>query len=160
MSQIISRPSGSKAMPVRTSEHRLHGGATVAGEPWLARAGDGGGDAGSRDGGAAVAGVAPLAVSGDGRGRSRLAVQPSDALVVQIAEVQRAVGTDDHTVGIGDLSVGKSRVAGADNRGDGRPLRFGEADQQQKSRCETECAFHDVFLTVDIVAWPCRDRDA
>ena len=101
---------------------------------------------GGLGGGTAVAVVAPLAVSSDGGRGPGLAVQPPDALVVQIAEVQRAVRADDDAVGIGDLCVGETRGAVADDGGDRGRLRVDEADEQQR-RCQTDLASHDVSVS-------------
>ena len=53
----------------------------------------------------AIAGVALLAVAGDRRRSARLQVEPSDALIVEIAEVQRAVRSDHETVRVVDLPI-------------------------------------------------------
>jgi hypothetical protein len=48
----------------------------------------------------AVAAISFLAVARDDSRSMRLQVEPADALIVQIAEVQRSVGSDDQTVWI------------------------------------------------------------
>ena len=63
---------------------------------------------------AAVAAIASLAVSGDGRELFRCQVEPADSLVVEVAEKQGAVGTDDEAVGIVDLCIRESRRAVSD----------------------------------------------
>ena len=66
----------------------------------------------------AVAAVAPLAVAGDGRRATRRQAQAPDHLVVEVAEVERAVRADHHPVGVVDLHVRQARHAVADDRRD------------------------------------------
>ena len=64
----------------------------------------------------AVAAVTPLAVAGNRRRPSRRQVQAPDHLVVEVAEVERAVRSDHHPVGVVDLHVRQARHAVADDR--------------------------------------------
>ena len=67
----------------------------------------------------AVAGVGPLTVAGDVDRAPCRQVEPPDPLVVEIAEVQRAVGADGDAVRIVHRAVRKSGRARADQRRDG-----------------------------------------
>ena len=75
---------------------------------------------------AAITAVATFAGAGDHGGAAGGEVHAPDALVVEVAEVHRAVGSDDHTVGIGDFGVRQAGGAGADDRRHGRRPRDGD----------------------------------
>ena len=64
----------------------------------------------------AVAAVAPPAVAGDGRRGARRQTQAADHLVVEVAEVERAVRTDHDPVRVVDPRVRQPRRAVADDR--------------------------------------------
>ena len=82
-------------------------------------------------GGPPVAAVAALAVAGDRRRATGSQVETTDPLVVQIAEVQRAIRTHDDPIWVRDLRVGETRVPGSDH---GRDRRRVESTDQQKHR--------------------------
>ena len=68
----------------------------------------------------AVAGVPPLAAPRDRRHAPRGEIEPADALIVEIAEVQRAVGPDDEAIWIVDRGVRVAGRTGPDERPHGR----------------------------------------
>ncbi len=68
----------------------------------------------------AVAAVPTFAVAGDCCQPLRRKIEAPDALVVEIAEVQGAVGSDHQAVRIVHLRFGIAGHAGADERGHGR----------------------------------------
>src|SRR5262245_39985429 len=68
----------------------------------------------------AVTGVAFLSAAGDGCQATRLEVEATDALIVEIAKVQRAVRTEDDAVRVVDLLIGKAAGACADERRNNR----------------------------------------
>ena len=66
-----------------------------------------------------IAGIRPLAVAGNRRGSTSLQVEPPDALVVEVAEVERAVRPDREAVRVVDLPIRVAGRAGADQGGHG-----------------------------------------
>ncbi len=92
---------------------------------------------------AAVAGVPLLAIAGDGGRAARPQVEPAEALVVEVAEDERAVRSEDDAVGIVHLLVGVARAARADHGGDGgRGPCHRSLDQQRQQRLERATAVH------------------
>ena len=91
----------------------------------------------------AVAGVAALAVAGDVARPARLQIEPADPLVVEIAEVQRAVRADGDAVRIVDLRIGVAGCAGADQRGDdGRGERPGRQERDERGSQDIAAGHH------------------
>src|SRR5260370_32169385 len=68
------------------------------------------------NGRSAIARMTALAGTCDDNDALRGEVQPADALVVEIAKVQAAVGADDQAVRIVDLRVGKAEIGRASCR--------------------------------------------
>ena len=92
---------------------------------------------------AAVAGVARLAVAGEGGRPPRSQVEPADALVVEVAEDERAVRSEDDAVRVVHLLIGKARAARADHGGDGgRGPGRRPRDQQCRQSLEGATAVH------------------
>jgi hypothetical protein len=70
-----------------------------------------------RRGLSAITAVFTLPVSRDRRQAARFEIEPPDPLVIEIAEVERAVRADDHAVWIVDLRVRIPRLSVANERG-------------------------------------------
>jgi hypothetical protein len=77
----------------------------------------------------------------------RLHIEPSDAVVPDLAEIKRAVRADDETVRIVGLSLdaratvaGKASDAGSDDRSNG--LRGSADEQWQKQGCDETHRVH------------------
>src|SRR6266851_1903011 len=86
-----------------------------------------------------VAAVPAFAVAGDCCQPLRRKIEAPDALVVEIAEVQGAVGSDHQAVRIVHLRFGIAGHAGADERGHGRrrgatSIRGEEKRNEENSR--------------------------
>ena len=95
------------------------------------------------DGRAAVAGVALLAVAGEDGRPPRSQVEPADTLVVEVAEDERAVRSEDDAVRVVHLLIGKARAARADHGGDGgRGPGRRPRDQQCSQSLEGATAVH------------------
>jgi hypothetical protein len=71
----------------------------------------------------AITAVGFLAVARDDGGSMRRKVEPADALIVQIAKVQRPVGPDHQTVWIVHLMIRITRRSDSDERRHGRRCR-------------------------------------
>jgi hypothetical protein len=67
----------------------------------------------------AVAAVRSLTVAGDGGRQVSFQIEPPDALVVKIAEVQHAIGPDHETVGIVHFAIRIALGPGAEESGHG-----------------------------------------
>jgi hypothetical protein len=83
------------------------------------------------DGRAAVAVVSRPPAAGDRRRPARVQIEPPDALVAEVAEIQGAIGSDRQAVGIVDLPIGVAGNAGSDQRRDRwRAARDGQCSQR------------------------------
>ncbi len=77
---------------------------------------------------------------------TRAQVEPTDPLIVQVAEVQTAVGPDRQSVGVVDLAIRVARCPRADQRRHGRSLHQGRrGGQQGERRLQRVSAMHRVL---------------
>jgi hypothetical protein len=60
----------------------------------------------------------------------RFQIEPPDSLIVQVAEIEPPVGSDDETVGIVDFPIGITGRASSDQRGHSRHCRLRSARAQ------------------------------
>src|SRR5207248_1928815 len=81
----------------------------------------------------AVATIALFTIPGDGRDLSSFEIQPTDALVVEIAEVQRPVRSNHETVRVIGLGGGVTRDSGAKHRMNFMRLRTRKGCNGQRS---------------------------
>jgi hypothetical protein len=65
--------------------------------------------------GSTIAAVPASAVPGDVNGPLRAQIDPPNPLIVEIAEVQRSIGSDEDAIRIIDLSVGMAGPAVTDD---------------------------------------------
>ena len=71
----------------------------------------------------AIPSISFFAVAGDGGHALGTEIQAADALVVQVAEIQGAVGPDHHSIGVVHLRIGESGHARTDECRDRRGYR-------------------------------------
>ena len=88
-----------------------------------------------------VTAVSAFAAAGDRGQPLRGEVEPPDALVVEVAEVQAAVGSDHQTIGIVHLQIGVTRHTGADQRRH-RRRRGAPTGRTQENRDEQRLCGH------------------
>ena len=101
----------------------------------------------------ALAGVSltsAFAAAGNRRQLFRRKIEAANALVVEVAEIQAMVRPDDEAVWIGDLRVGVTRRAGAENRLHGFGCREHHTERSRRGACGKQrerfqkvTAFHD-----------------
>jgi hypothetical protein len=70
-----------------------------------------------------VAAIGSLTAASDGSGATRFEIEPADALIVEIAEIQRPIGPDRQPVGIVHFAVRIASRPRADERGHRRIRR-------------------------------------
>ena len=97
----------------------------------------------------------PFSAPGDRGDQVRLQIKAANALVVQIAEVDRAVWAKDDAVGVVHLRIGVAWDAGAENGGDGRGCcarRWTDTRQRHHRTDETRVVQRHVSLAMSAVA--------
>src|ERR1700683_1250844 len=90
----------------------------------------------SRCGGPAVAGVAFGSTTGDRREQMRFQIEPANAMIADLTEVERAIRSDHQTIGIVDLAFhARSAIAGESSgagTGEGGDCLGSRAENQRK----------------------------